>query len=279
MMGIAAEPGKAIDPGLREPKITFRIIRRCNFDCPGCCTFSSLDRKGEIDRRDFQAAIDLLAESEFQGTLNISGGETTLHPDLPHLIGYASASLEKARIAIFTNGEWVGGKGWKTQLDSLFAGPNVLIRFSHDKEHIAGSVLSREVASFAEEFKKAGLIRMEKAALFRDGMLALGAAPGLNFDFAFKGDLRQAREFMAELGKVPVYLIRLRKDPADRPKEYGFLAVDVQEDNSLLVYLTLGHIPKKEPLGGVETLKEALEINRRAMSSKGRSNEQYQWIG
>ena len=260
-----------------EPKITFRIIRRCNFDCPGCCTFSSLERKGAVSLENFKRAIDILSECEFQGTLNVSGGETILHEDLPAMLEYASRKLDRARIALFTNGEWVGSRGWEYRLKSLFTGTNVLIHFSHDSQHTRGRLSAVGISPDCSGLEAAESERQAKARLFRDAMLGMGARPGVDFDFAFKGTIEAAENYMKDLGPVPVYLIRLREDPENTPKEYGFMALDVQEDNQVLVYPTLGHIPTGEPLGGLDSLPEALAMNRAALKDRGPADEQHHW--
>jgi hypothetical protein len=261
-----------------EPKVTFRIIRRCNFDCPGCCTFSRIDRKGDVRLGDFKQAIDILDDCGFQGILNISGGETTLHQDLPTMISYASSRLNLARIALFTNGDWIGRRDWEEKLAALFAGPNVLIRVSLDRQHTEGKLRGSGIIPDEQQVEKEESARFEKAGLFLKVMTGLGAVPGINFDFAFKGDIRQASVYMSDYGEVPVYLIKFREDPENRPREYGFLAIDVQENDDLLVYPTLGHIPLNKPLGGLESLASALEMNRSAMIEKEKIIEQQQWI-
>ena len=268
------------DPGNKrcEPKVTFRIIRRCNFDCPGCATFSHLHRKGAVRRNDFEKAIDILAACGFEGILNISGGEPTFHSKLPALIRYASDGLPNSQIAIFTNGDWIGVRDWQGKLETLFAGPNVLVRFSLDSQHAEGLLMAETGALEGKRLKAVENQRIQKARLFKEAMHSFGAKPGVNFDFAFKGSLSEAGRYMAELGDVPVYLIRFRKDPENRPKEYGFLAIDVQENDELLVYPTLGHIPAGESLGGLDTLIQAVELNRNALKEKDFVDEQHQWI-
>jgi hypothetical protein len=242
-----------------EPKLTFRIIRRCNFSCPRCSTFSKLNRKGIMKLSDFRKGIDILETSNFSGTLNISGGEPTLHRELPSMIRYASAKLSAAHIVVFTNGDWVGRRGWRQRLKRFAGGPNVLIRFSLDHQHVQGAILALRKPLNAHHIKSIEHERMDKAKCFRDAC----HAGGICFDFAYKGSMVNARRYMRELGDVPVYLIRFRKDPDIRPKKKGFFAVDVQENNSVLVYPTLGHIPAGEPLGGIETLSRALKINKK----------------
>ena len=261
-----------------EPKISFRIIRSCNYDCPGCSTFSHMERKGAVRRDDFERAVDILASCRFEGTLNLSGGEPTFHKDLPSLVRYASERLPKARIALFTNGDWIGTPGWERKLRYLFVGKKVLIRFSLDRQHAEGALLAVEGRVSRKGLERVEKERKEKARLFKDAMLSFEAVPGVNYDFAFKGSLSEAGRYMAGLGDVPVYLIRFREDPEDRPREYGFLAIDVQESDELLVYPTLGHIPTGEPLGGIETLCRAVELNRTALKEKDFIDEQHQWI-
>jgi len=265
-------------PYVLEPKVTFRIIRSCNFDCPGCCTFSSLDRQGRIRIEDFRKVVDILADNRFRGILNISGGEPTLHEKLPELIRYASSGLGSARIALFTNGDWIGEDGWEPLLEACFSSPNVLIRFSHDEQHLLGKARAKGISVNEVILEELRLERSRKAAMFRERMKELGAVPGVNFDFAFKGSMKEARSYMSDLGDVPVYIIKLRENPEKRPKEFGFLAVDVQDNGDLLVYPTLGHIPDNEPLGGVESLPEALELNRRALRAGPKTDEQHQWV-
>lgn len=263
----------------REPKVTFRIIRRCNFDCPGCATFSHLNRKGAVRPKDFRKAVDILAACKFEGILNISGGEPTFHADLPALLRYASNALPNARIALFTNGDWIGTYNWQQTIEALFTGQNVLIRFSLDRQHAQGALMAESKNYNARKRLEAvENSRKQKARLFKKKMISLGAEPGINFDFAFKGSIIEAGQYMEGLGDVPVYLIRLRKDPENRPREYGFLAIDVQENDELLVYPTLGHIPDGEHLGGIEMLKQALELNRNALKDEVCIDEQHQWI-
>jgi len=249
----------------REPKLTFRIIRRCAFDCPLCSTFSGVKRRGEMRQSDFRAAMDILATCDFRGTLNVSGGETTLHGRLCSMLRYASVRLPLARIAVFTNGDWVGRPGWRRRLRRMLAGPNVLVRFSLDRQHAQGAIRGAGRKITRKRLEAAERNRLRQAGQFLDACLASGAKPGVNFDFAFKGTADEARAYMRDLGPVPVYTIRLRRDPDKRPKEPGFFAVDAQENGSPLVYPTLGHIPRGEHMGGLETLATALEINRRSL--------------
>ena len=228
---------------------------------------------------DFKRAIDILGNCRFHGALNLSGGEPTFHDQLPELLDYASAKLQDARISLFTNGSWIGEEGWREKLGTLFPSDNVLIRFSHDRQHSEGFLRAAGLKPDAKQVSDMDRKRTRQAGMFRDAMLAIGARPGVNFDFAYKGTLQEAEAYMKDLGEVPVYLIKLREDPERRPREFGFLAIDVQDNDDLLVYPTLGHIPDREPLGGLETLEKALNLNRARLENKGTQDEQRKWTG
>jgi hypothetical protein len=247
-------------PG-HEPKVTVRIIGKCNFRCPTCSTFSGPERAGLLTVSEFSRIAGFLAGCGFRGPLHISGGETTLHPGLPEIVAEASAALPESRIAIFTNGDWVGADGWREQLKRLLAGPNVLVRFSLDKFHVLG-----RAAALLVTLAESERALFQKAHDFLEACLREGAEPGIHFDFAFKGTSLEGREYLAPLGPVPVYPIVFQKDPLHRPKQMGFMAVDLDGDGRALVFPSLGHIPAGEPLGGIETLPLALEINRRALA-------------
>ena len=77
------------------------LTSRCNFKCPYCRGMKKEDQ-GDIKLQDALSTIDLWVD---QGLKNIrfSGGEPTLHPDLPFLINYCRLKGIK-RIALSTNG-------------------------------------------------------------------------------------------------------------------------------------------------------------------------------
>jgi len=248
-----------------DPRLTVRIIGVCNFRCPACSTFSSPERKGLLPLSELKQIIDILVRENFHGALHFSGGETTLHPDLKDMVTLAARDLRNSRIVVFTNGDWVGAPGWTGRLQGLFAEANVLVRFSLDRQHAVGKskalfghVREKTVADVEKE-------RLEQARSFLAACLALRVKPGLNFDFAFKGTLDEAKKYMRLLGDVPVYPIQFQKSPARRPKHMGTMAVDLDSDGRARVFVTLGHIPRGEALGGIQTLPLALRMNRRAL--------------
>jgi len=214
---------------------------------------------------EFGRAVDILVSEQFHGQLNISGGETTLHPDLTQIVTYASTNLPSARMAIFTNGDWVGGQGWRRRLSRLLGKPNVLVRFSLDRQHAEGKARALGVRPTKALIREIEGERFAKAQAFLTACRDENARPGIHFDFAFKGTLEEANQYLRSLGPVPIYLIEFQKNPGKRPKRMGFLAIDLDESGQVRVYLTLGHIPGAEALGGLETLASALEANRRAI--------------
>jgi hypothetical protein len=198
----------------------------------------------------FQRAINILARERFHGVVTISGGEPTLHPRLPDMIRYASTQLPQATVLVFTNGSWLGNPNWKRVLRRLLPGPNVVINYSFDRQHVEGA-------------SRAAGEKME-AALFDRARRFVRATPRTRFRIAFKGTQREAERFLRPLGKVPLYLIKFQKNPARRPKRLGVFAVEVNRHNQVEVFPTLGHIPRGESLGGLETLSRALQLNREA---------------
>lgn len=252
-----------------EPKLTIRIIGRCNFRCPACSTFSSPERKGIMRLVDFKEAIDILVNECFQGVVNISGGETTLHPNLAEMVSYASNRLSNARIVIFTNGYWIGRPRWRQKLSHLLVGKNVLIRFSLDRQHAEGAVLASGTSFNESSIREIESARFKKARAFLEACLMERALPSIHFDFAFKGTRKEAKAYMFGLDEVPLYLIQFQKDPVRRSRKMGYFAIDLDENNHALVYLTLGHISADESLGGIENLSAALRMNRMGLKTKG----------
>ncbi|MEJ2715933.1 MAG: radical SAM protein [Deltaproteobacteria bacterium] len=245
-----------------------RIIGRCNFRCPACSTFSSPEREGILRIDHFRQIVQTLAREDFQGVVNLSGGEPTLHPKLATMIRYVSETLPRARIIVFTNGSWIGQPWWRRKLESLMAGPNVLIRFSLDRQHAEGA-LKASARSGQDGLREIERVRFEQARAFQDACVSLGAEPGVRFDFAFKGTMDEARAYMASLGTPPVYLITFQKKPAQRTKKFGYFAIDIDSRGRASVYPTLGHIPRGEAIGGIEELPTALRMNRSFLKLAG----------
>ena len=248
-----------------EPKLTIRVIGRCNFHCPACSTFSSPGRKGILSVDDFHKIVDILRQVNFRGVLNISGGEPTLHPHLRPLMRWASEQLTAAKIILFTNGDWVRRKGWRNRLVELMESSNVLVRFSLDRQHAQGKAIASGINPHGRELSRIEAQRLAKARDFIRACREDGRHPGLDFDFAYKGSVQEARSYMSILGDVPVYPIEFQENPGIRPKQMGYLAVDIDDNGHPWVYMTLGHLSRNEPLGGIPALPEAIEENRKAL--------------
>lgn len=264
-------PVGTVRPG-GEPKVTIRVIGRCNFRCPACSTFSNPERAGVLSLSDFEQIVHLLAQEDFRGVVNLSGGEPTLHPHLKKMIQQLSRTLPEARVVLFTNGSWVGAPGWRRQLAAFLAEPRVLVRFSLDRHHLEGALRGQGQAPSTIRLAEMKERLFGQARAFLSACSAMGARPGQQFDIAYKGTWQEARDYLAPLGNPPIYPITWQKDPARRPKQWGYLAIDLNDQGRPLVYPTLGHLPR-EPLGGLDTLPRALEMNRRLLLTEATSAE------
>src|SRR5436190_7504030 len=80
------------------------IISGCNLDCPICYTVNKNDPAYKMSREEFGAILKHLKEDhEELDIINFTGGEPTLHPDLPGLLEMCrEAGIE--RLTISTNG-------------------------------------------------------------------------------------------------------------------------------------------------------------------------------
>lgn len=81
------------------------IIETCNLRCPTCFTDSSPELRGVVSVEDVLANIDqrLARENGRLDVVMLSGGEPTLHPDLPRLLDELIAR-NIVRILVNTNG-------------------------------------------------------------------------------------------------------------------------------------------------------------------------------
>jgi MoaA/NifB/PqqE/SkfB family radical SAM enzyme len=245
-----------------EPKVTFRILHNCNFHCPKCSTFSGPNDNRRMSVSDFEGAIDILVENKFLGVVNLSGGETTLHPDLERMVGYAAGRLSESHLVVFTNGHWIGMPNWRNRLKGLLKHQNVLVRLSADWQHVEGEAL-RENESLSDEIcSDIKCAQLERVKIFVNECESMKVVKNMNYDIAYKGTLEEAEEYFGKLWPLPVYLIEFQKHPRKRKQKFGYLAVDVDEKHSAEVFLTLAHFSKRDSLGGLEMLAEALKVNR-----------------
>lgn len=77
------------------------VVRRCNLSCTYCNEFDNSSEA--IDSSLLKKRLKKLKKL---GTfaINLTGGEPTLHPDLPHLIAYCRQDLKFLKTSMITNG-------------------------------------------------------------------------------------------------------------------------------------------------------------------------------
>jgi uncharacterized radical SAM superfamily Fe-S cluster-containing enzyme len=80
------------------------VTSACNLDCPICYTVNKNDDPLTMSREHFGRILArLAADHEELDIVNITGGEPTLHPELPELVAMARAAGIR-RVTISTNG-------------------------------------------------------------------------------------------------------------------------------------------------------------------------------
>ncbi|AUX43367.1 uncharacterized protein SOCE26_048150 [Sorangium cellulosum] len=79
------------------------ITNHCNLECPICIVQNR--HNYNMTREEFGRVLDGIVAKEGQlETINLSGGEPTLHPEFLELLDMARAKTEIARVSISTNG-------------------------------------------------------------------------------------------------------------------------------------------------------------------------------
>jgi hypothetical protein len=79
------------------------ITNHCNLECPICIVQNR--HNYTMSREEFGGILDgLVAKEGVLETINLSGGEPTLHPDFMHFLDMATARTEISRVSISTNG-------------------------------------------------------------------------------------------------------------------------------------------------------------------------------
>src|SRR5581483_4698726 len=79
------------------------ITNYCNLECPICIVQNR--HNYHMNRNEFAAVIDGLIEKEgFLDTVNLSGGEPTMHPEFLDFLDIARRPIEISRVSISTNG-------------------------------------------------------------------------------------------------------------------------------------------------------------------------------
>jgi uncharacterized radical SAM superfamily Fe-S cluster-containing enzyme len=93
-------------PGLGHScTLIFEITERCNLTCPTCFTASSPHLTWSMTLEDFERKLDALlaAGRDDADIVQLSGGEPTVHPDLPKMIDACFARGVR-RVYLNTNG-------------------------------------------------------------------------------------------------------------------------------------------------------------------------------
>ncbi len=87
----------------------FEITERCNLTCPTCFTASSPQETWQMSFDEFERKLDrqLAAGRGDADLVQISGGEPTLHPDLPRMIALCFARGVR-KVYVNTNGVRLG---------------------------------------------------------------------------------------------------------------------------------------------------------------------------
>ena len=80
------------------------ITNACELRCPICFTYNRADRRYFMSREDFRRHVDhVVAQTGGVDLVNVTGGEPTLHPELPALLDEARRP-EIGRVTMNTNG-------------------------------------------------------------------------------------------------------------------------------------------------------------------------------
>src|SRR4029077_7521347 len=78
------------------------ITNYCNLECPICIVQNR--HNYHMSRAEFVATLDgLVAKEGMMETINLSGGEPTIHPEFIEFLDIAGEYLEISRISISTN--------------------------------------------------------------------------------------------------------------------------------------------------------------------------------
>ena len=97
------------------------VTSSCNLDCPICYTINKNDDAHHLSREDFQAILAKLKEEHAElDIINFTGGEPTLHPQLPEFMQMClDAGIN--RLTISTNGLKLQNEDYVKLLGSLNA--------------------------------------------------------------------------------------------------------------------------------------------------------------
>ncbi|MDH5492748.1 MAG: radical SAM protein, partial [Myxococcales bacterium] len=97
------------------------ITSACNLDCPICYTVNKNEDAFYLDKEAFGAILERIQEGEGpRDIINFTGGEPTLHPDLPELLRMSrEAGIQ--RLTVSTNGLRLKDEAYVAQLAEVDA--------------------------------------------------------------------------------------------------------------------------------------------------------------
>src|SRR5262245_347325 len=97
------------------------ITSACNLDCPICYTVNKNDDAHRLSKAELKAILDhLLEDHEELDIINFTGGEPTLHPDLPEFLAMCREAGIR-RLTISTNGLKLRDEAYVKRLAALDA--------------------------------------------------------------------------------------------------------------------------------------------------------------
>jgi organic radical activating enzyme len=140
-----AQDYRHVSPFSNAADSSGRSLVRVNGHCQMACSFCFVDRTvPDFDAKELEAAFDALA-TRHADHLVLSGGEPTLHPELPALIAHAK-SLGFRTIEIQTNGVRAADRAYAESL--VRAGLNKVTVSLHSKDPETSDAITKMKGAF-----------------------------------------------------------------------------------------------------------------------------------
>lgn len=173
--------------------VWLELTFRCSLECVHCYTDSAPSRRdGALGRSDWEQVITD-ARRLGAGTVQFIGGEPTLHPDLTHLVRFASQS--ELQVEVFTNLVRVSSEIW-----DVFEECGVSLATSfYSRHHHVHDAITRRTGS------QACTLRNMMAALARGHSLRVAV-----IDIIPEQDVPGTEAFLRRLGTLDVGVDRVR---------------------------------------------------------------------
>ena len=143
------------------PSVNFHLWEPCNMKCGFCfATFQDVKRqvlpKGHMGRNDCLSVIEKIAEAGFR-KINFAGGEPTLCPWLPDLVGRAGEL--GMTTAVVTNGTGISVEWLETVQEFLGWATLSIDTVDEEKMKVIGRTTRRGPLTEVEYLRIAGLVR------------------------------------------------------------------------------------------------------------------------